>query len=79
LRVCTGWGYKRNARRFLVGKPSLGRPKRRYEDNIKPDLKALTCKVGRRMELTQDCVRLWAFVLAMLNLLVMLLQYFPIS
>jgi hypothetical protein len=36
-------GEKRNAYRILVGKPegkkSLGRPRRRWEDNIKIDLR----------------------------------------
>jgi hypothetical protein len=31
-------GEKRNARRVLVGKRPLGRPRRRWVDNIKMDL-----------------------------------------
>jgi hypothetical protein len=38
-------GEKRNAHRVLVGKPErkrpLGRPRRRWEDNIKMDLKKI--------------------------------------
>jgi hypothetical protein len=37
------WGERRGAYRDLVGKPEgrrpLGRPKRRWEDNIKMDLR----------------------------------------
>ena len=40
-------GKKRGAYRVLVGKPqgkrSLGRPRRRWEDNIKTDLQELGC------------------------------------
>jgi hypothetical protein len=38
-------GEKRNAYRILVGKPeerrSLGRPRRRWEDNIRMDLREI--------------------------------------
>jgi hypothetical protein len=39
------WGEKRNAYRMLVGKPEgnkpLGRPRRRWEDNIRMDLREI--------------------------------------
>jgi hypothetical protein len=39
----TQWGARRDAYRALVGKPEgrnpLGRPRRRWEDNIKTDLR----------------------------------------
>jgi hypothetical protein len=42
-RACSTNGEKRNAYTILVGKPErkkpLGRPRRRWEDNIKTDLK----------------------------------------
>jgi hypothetical protein len=42
-RACRTNGEKRNAYRILVGKPEgkrpLGRPRRRWVDNIKMDLK----------------------------------------
>jgi hypothetical protein len=42
-RACSMNGEKRNAYRILVGKPGgkrpLGRPRRRWEDNIKVDLR----------------------------------------
>ena len=44
--------------RFLVGKPegkrSLGRPRRRWEDNIKMDLQEVGGGFGDWMELAQD-------------------------
>jgi hypothetical protein len=37
-RACNTYGEKRNAHRILVGKPegkrTLGRPRRRWEDNV---------------------------------------------
>jgi hypothetical protein len=42
-RACSTKGEKRNAYRILVGKPEgkrpLGRPRRRWLDNIKMDLR----------------------------------------
>jgi hypothetical protein len=44
-RACSASGGKRNAYRILVGKPEgkrpLGRPKRRWEDTIRMDLREL--------------------------------------
>ena len=51
------------------GKRQLGRPRRRWEDNIKMDL----CNVGGGgdwMELAQDRDRWRAFVNAVMNILV---------
>jgi hypothetical protein len=49
---------KRNACRILVGKPegkrSLGRPKRRWVDNIKIYLRALGWDGMDRIDLAQD-------------------------
>jgi len=56
--------------RILVGKPegkrSLGRPRRRWEDNIKMDLREVG---GGRdwMELAQDRDRWWALVSTVMN------------
>jgi hypothetical protein len=38
--ACSTNGAKRNAYRILVGKP-LGRPRRRWVDNIKMDLREI--------------------------------------
>jgi hypothetical protein len=64
-------GEKRGAYRILVGRPEgrrpLGRPRRRWEDNIKMDLQA----VGWGMvwtELAQDRDRWRALVNAVMNL-----------
>jgi hypothetical protein len=43
--ACRAYGEKRGVYRILVGKPEgkrpIGRPKRRWEDNIKIDLQAV--------------------------------------
>jgi hypothetical protein len=43
-------GERRGVYRVLVGKPegkrTLGRPRRRWEDNIKMDLQEVGCGVG---------------------------------
>ena len=48
----------RGVHRVLVGKPerkrSLGRPRRRWEDNIKMDLQVVGGGCGDWMELAQD-------------------------
>jgi hypothetical protein len=49
------------------GKRPLGRPRRRWEDNIKIDLQ----EVGGLMDwidLTQDRDTLWALVIAVMNI-----------
>jgi hypothetical protein len=62
----------------LVGKPLrrylLGRPRKRWEDNIKLDLMEVECEAQVRMEVAQDCVQWQALVLAVLNLHVLLPQ-----
>ena len=51
-------GEGRGMHRFLVGKPEgkrpLGRPRRRWEDNIKMDLQEVGGGFGDWMELAQD-------------------------
>jgi hypothetical protein len=48
-RACSTNGEKRNAYRILVGKPEgnkpLGRPRRRWVNNIKMDLREIGWKV----------------------------------
>jgi len=60
--------------RVLVGKPeakrSLGRPRRRWEDNIKMNLQVVGCEGMEWIELAQDRDRWQAPVSAVMNLLV---------
>ena len=57
--------------RVLIGKPEgkrpLGRPRRRWEDNIKMDLQETGCGVTDFIELAQDRDRWWARVNAVMN------------
>ena len=59
-------GERRGVYRVLVGKPEgkrpLGRPRRRWEDNIKMDLQEVGGGRGDWMELTQDSNRWRALV-----------------
>ena len=65
-------GEGRLVRRVLVGKPEgkrpLGRPKRRWEDNIKMDLQEVGVSCGDWMELAQDRDRWRALVGMVRNL-----------
>ena len=58
--------------RVLVGKPErkgpLGRPRRRWEDNIKMDLQEMGGVCGDWMELAQDRDRWRALVSTLINL-----------
>ena len=53
-----GMGERRGVYRVLMGKPEgkrpLGRPRRRWEDNIKMDLQEVRKGYGDWMELAQD-------------------------
>ena len=64
-------GEGRDLHRFLVGKPEgkrpLRRPRRRWEDNIKMELREVGGG-GDWMELTQDRDRWWALVNTVMNL-----------
>jgi hypothetical protein len=65
-------GEERGVHRVLVGKPEgkrpLGRPRRRWEDNIKMDLQEVGQGCGDRMELAQDKDRCRALVSTVKNL-----------
>ena len=58
--------------RVLVGKPDgkipLGRPRRRWEDNIKMDLQEVECGGMDLIELAQDRDRRRALVNVVMNL-----------
>ena len=51
----------------LYGKRPLGRPRRRWEDNIKMDLQQVGRGCGDWMELAQDRDRWRAFVSTVMN------------
>ena len=65
-------GEGRGVYRVLVGKPEgrrpLGRPRRRWEDNIRMDLRKVGCECVEWMELAQDRDRCCALVSAVMNL-----------
>ena len=62
----------RNACRVLMGKPEskrhLGRPRRRWEDNIKMDLREVGCEPGDWIALAEDREQRRAYVRAVMNL-----------
>jgi hypothetical protein len=64
-------GVKRNVYRLLVGKPKgkrpLGRPRRRWMDNIKMDLLEIGLNVVNYIGLAQDRYRWRALVNAVMN------------
>jgi hypothetical protein len=64
-------GEGRGVYRVLVGKPEgrrpLGRPRRRWEDNIRIDLRKVGCGCVDWMEMTQDRDRWLALVSAVMN------------
>jgi hypothetical protein len=66
------WGERRNACRILVGKPEgkrpLGRPRRRWVDNIKMDLRKVGWDGRDSIDLDQDRDRWRAYVNAVMNL-----------
>jgi len=65
-------GERRGVYKGLVGKPEgdrpLGRPRRRWEDGIKLDLKEVECGVMCWIEQDQDRNRWGALVNAVMNL-----------
>jgi hypothetical protein len=67
-------GEKRNVYRLLVGKPEekrpLGRPRRRWIDNIKMDLPEIGFSVVDWIGLAQDRYRWRAHVNSVMTLLV---------
>ena len=70
--ACSTYGKKRWVYRILVGKPERkrphGRPRRRWEDNIKMDLQEVGCWGLDGIELAQSGNRWRAPVNLVLNL-----------
>ena len=68
-RACSAYGREE---RVLVGNPEgkrpLGRPRGRWEDNIKMDLQEVGCGGMDWIELAQDMDRWRALVKAVMNL-----------
>jgi hypothetical protein len=66
------YGKKRNVCRLLVGKPEgkriLGRPRRRWIDNIKRDLLEIGLSVVDWISLAQDRYRWRALVNSVMNI-----------
>jgi hypothetical protein len=64
-------GEGRGVYRVLVGRPEgkrpLGRPRRRWENNIKLDLREIGIGGANWIQLAQDRVQWWAFVNTVLN------------
>ena len=62
----------RNAHRVLLGKPEvkrpLGRQRRRWEDNIKMNLRDVDCDLGDWIALAEDREQWRAYVRAVMNL-----------
>ena len=69
--ACGAYGGGERVHRVLVGKPegkrSLGRPRRRWEDNIKIDLQEVGGGCEDWMELAQDRNRWRALVSTVMN------------
>jgi hypothetical protein len=68
-------GEERNLYRVLMGKPEgkrpLGRPKRRWEDWIRMDLREISRGSVDWIQLAQDRDRWWAVVNTVMNLRVL--------
>jgi hypothetical protein len=68
----TSMGEGRGVYRVLVGRPKgkrpLGRPRHRWEDNIKMDLREIGINGMNWIWLALDRVQLWAFVNTIMNL-----------
>jgi hypothetical protein len=54
--------------RYLEGKRQLGRPRRRWEDNIKMDLQEVGCGDMDWIKLAQDSKRCHTLVNAVINI-----------
>jgi hypothetical protein len=71
-RACSTKGEKSNACRILMGEPDrkrpLGRPRRRWVNNIKMDLRVIGWDGMDRIDLAQDREQWRALVNTLMNL-----------
>jgi hypothetical protein len=67
-RMGEGRGVYRVLVRRTEGKRPLGRPRRRWEDNIKLDLRDIGIDGAKRIRLAKDRVQWRAFVKTVMNL-----------
>ena len=71
-RACSTYGGEESIYRVMVGEPDgkrpLGRPRRRWKDNIIMDVQEVGCGSMDWIELAQDRDRWRALVNAVLNL-----------
>ena len=89
LPACVAYGREKGVYRVLVGKPEgkrpLGRPRRRWVDNIRTDLQDVGCGYMDWIGLAQDRDRWRTLVTAVMNLRVpwnagnFLTRYKPVS
>jgi hypothetical protein len=64
--ACSVYGGEERCMQGFGGE--VGRPKRRWEDNIKMDLQEVGCGVVDWIVLVQDRDKCWAFANAVMNL-----------
>jgi len=71
---CSTYGGEKRCIQGFGGKPEgkrpLGRPRRRWENNIKVDLQEVGCGGVDWIELSQDRDRWWALVNVVMNFLI---------
>jgi hypothetical protein len=67
-RACSTNGEKRNAYRKPEGKGPLGRPRRRWVDTIKMDVREIECDGIDGIDLAQDRDQRRALVITVMNL-----------
>jgi len=69
--TCSAYGEEEGVYIVLVGKPEgkrpLGRPRRRWEENIKMDLREVICRSTDWIELAEDRDRWRALVNAVMT------------
>jgi hypothetical protein len=72
LRHVASMGEDRNVSKVFMGKPEgkrpLGRPRRRWEDGIRMDLREIGWRSGDWIHLAQDRDQWWALVYMVINL-----------